>query len=96
MKINHKNETFRPRLVKFLNEFFLGREKSQAAKRGMKRTMPNRVHILRFFRDTEARLRELAQQDPADICSGLLHLADEISIQATELKNELIAERLIR
>jgi hypothetical protein len=57
--------------------------------------MPNRFHILRFFRDTEARLRELAQQDPPAVRPGLLYLADEISIQATALKQELIAERLI-
>jgi hypothetical protein len=57
--------------------------------------MPSKVHILRFFRDTEARLRELAQQRPSDVNSDLLKLADEVSTRATELKSELIAERLI-
>ena len=57
--------------------------------------MPSRVHILRFFRDAEARLRALAEQRPPDITPDLLQLADEISSQATELKRALIAEGLI-
>ena len=57
--------------------------------------MPSRVHILRFFRDTEARLRELAKRDPMDITSDLLKLADEVAAHAGELRNELIAEGVI-
>jgi hypothetical protein len=57
--------------------------------------MPSRIQILRFFRDTEARLRELAERKPSDVASDLLQLADEISRHATELKRELIAKRLI-
>lgn len=57
--------------------------------------MTSGIHILRFFRNTEARLRELAQQDASDITSNLRQLADEVAICATELKRELIAERLI-
>ena len=56
--------------------------------------MPSRVSILRIFRDTEARLRELAQGS-GDVHLDLLQLADEISIHATELKHELIVDRLI-
>ncbi len=58
--------------------------------------MPSRVHILRFFRDIEARLRELAEHKSNDVTSDLLDLADQISRHATELKHELIAERIIR
>jgi hypothetical protein len=57
--------------------------------------MPSRIHILRFLRDAEARLRELAERDPSDVTSDLLQLADEISRHATALKRELIAEGLI-
>ncbi len=57
--------------------------------------MPTRIHILRFFRDTEAQLRELAGRKSADVTSDLLKLADEISGQAAELRRELIAEGLI-
>jgi hypothetical protein len=57
--------------------------------------MPSRVHILRFFRDTEVRLRELAEGKSSDITSDLLRLADEVSTRATELKSELIAARII-
>jgi hypothetical protein len=57
--------------------------------------MPSRVHILRFFRDTEVRLRELAEGKSSDITSDLLRLADEVSTHATELKSELIAARII-
>jgi hypothetical protein len=64
-------------------------------KKSGEREMPNRLHILRFFRDTEARLRELAQRKPSDIPSDLLQLADEISMHAAALKRELIAEGLI-
>jgi hypothetical protein len=57
--------------------------------------MTSSIHILRFFRNAEARLRELAQQDSSDITSNLRQLADEVAIHATELKRELIAKRLI-
>lgn len=57
--------------------------------------MPRRVHILRFFRDTEARLRELAQRCPGDSASELLQLADEMSVHAAALKRELLADGLI-
>jgi len=57
--------------------------------------MPSRMHILRFFRDTEARLRELAKRDPRDITSDLLQLADDIATHAAELKRELIADGVI-
>jgi hypothetical protein len=57
--------------------------------------MPSRMHILRFFRDTEARLRELAKRDPRDITSDLLQLADDIATHAAELKSELIADGVI-
>ncbi len=57
--------------------------------------MPSRIHILRFFRDAEARLRELVERKASDATSDLQQLADEISSHATELKRELIAEGLI-
>lgn len=57
--------------------------------------MPSRIPILRFFRDTEVRLRELATRDTKDIAPGLLQVADEISSHAAELRRELIAEGLI-
>lgn len=57
--------------------------------------MPTRIHILRFFRDTEVRLRELAGRKSADVTSDLLKLADEISSQAAELRRDLIAEGVI-
>ncbi len=57
--------------------------------------MPSRIQILSFFRDAEARLRELAGRKSADVTSDLLKLADEISSQAAELRRELIAEGLI-
>jgi hypothetical protein len=57
--------------------------------------MPSRMHILRFFRDTEARLRELAKRDPRNITSDLLQLADDIATHAAELKRELIADGVI-
>jgi hypothetical protein len=57
--------------------------------------MPSRIQILRFFRDAEARLRELATRDPKDITAGLLQVADDIAAQANELKRELIAEGFI-
>ena len=57
--------------------------------------MPSRMHILRFFRDTEARLRELAKRDPRNITSDLLQLADDIATHAAELKHELIADGVI-
>jgi hypothetical protein len=57
--------------------------------------VPNRMHILRFFRDTEARLRDLAEGKSSDIPSDLRQLADEFAIHATELKHELIADRII-
>jgi hypothetical protein len=70
-------------------------ETAQRPRKGPEQAMPSRVHILRFFRDTEARLRELIHEDPSQVRSALLQLADEISVHATELKSELIAERLI-
>jgi hypothetical protein len=57
--------------------------------------MVSGMEILRFFRDTEARLRELAQQEPGNVSSGLLQVADDISVQAAGLKEELIANRVI-
>jgi hypothetical protein len=57
--------------------------------------MPRSIPILRFFRDAEARLRELAERKPSDVTSDLRQLADEISRHAAELKRELIAKRLI-
>jgi hypothetical protein len=57
--------------------------------------MANRMHILRFFRDTEARLRELAKGNSGNVGSSLLELADMVTIHATKLKSELIADRLI-
>jgi len=57
--------------------------------------MTSSIHILRFFRNAEARLRQLARQDSSDITSNLRQLADEVAVHATELKRELIAERLI-
>jgi hypothetical protein len=53
------------------------------------------MHILRFFRDTEARLRELARRDPKDIPLDLLKIADEIASHAGELRSELIADGVI-
>ena len=57
--------------------------------------MPSRIQILRFFRDTEARLRELAEGKSSDVTSDLLLLADKVSSHATQLKRELIADGLI-
>jgi hypothetical protein len=57
--------------------------------------MPSRIQILRFFRDTEARLRELAEGKSSDVTSDLLLLADKVSRHATQLKRELIADGLI-
>jgi hypothetical protein len=57
--------------------------------------MPSRMHILRFFRDTEARLRDLAKRDHKDIPLDLLTIADEIAGHAGELRSELVAEGVI-
>jgi hypothetical protein len=57
--------------------------------------MPSRMHILRFFRDTEARLREIARRNPKDIPLDLLTIADEIASHAGELRSELVAEGII-
>ncbi len=57
--------------------------------------MPSRIHTLRFFRDTEACLRDLAEANSRDITSDLVQLADKVSGHATELKRELIADGLI-
>ena len=57
--------------------------------------MASMIACLRFFRDTEARLREIAQRNPSGPTSDLLQLADEVADHATALKRELIAQGLI-
>ena len=49
--------------------------------------------ILRFLRDSEATLRELAQVSPIQISSDLLRLADDTAMQAARLIKETLEAR---
>jgi hypothetical protein len=49
--------------------------------------------VLRFLRDSEAALRELAQASPIQISSDLLRLADDTAMQATRLIKETLEAR---
>ena len=62
---------------------------------GCERAMPSRFPYLRFCRDMEARLREIAERNPHYVTPHLVQLADEVAAHATELKDALIADGLL-
>lgn len=51
--------------------------------------------VLRFLRDSEATLREMAQASPIHISSGLLRLANDTAIQAARLLDEMVEAGLL-
>ena len=57
--------------------------------------MPGRLQVLKFLRDSEKRMREIAAQHPSGITPDLLRIADEIAADAAKLESELVAAGLI-
>lgn len=55
--------------------------------------MPGGLEVLRFLRDSEAGLRELAAANPTTVAPNLLKIGDDVADHATKLKNELRTPR---